>query len=198
MTVCLLTIGDGRDGYHERSWASLREMLPDTDYTVSIDDRDHRLGFSGAYGEGFRRAAETGADYVFGAELDFTFRRPIPLNDMAATLAANTDLVQMALLRQPWNAAEKAAGGIIEQRPETYVRSEWGPYTYMAHRNFVTTNPALWPMWVIKRGWPQVPESEGRFGLDLFAERPEYRAAFWGAGEVWTDHIGAVRSGAGY
>lgn len=196
--VCLLTIEDGRTAYHDRSRASLREMLPDVDHHVEVDDREHRLGFGGAIREGWRRALATGCDWLLAVELDFTFRRPVPLADMIAMLDAHPHLVQMALLRQPWNSAERAAGGIIQLRPETYVQREWNGHEFIEHRNFTTTNCAVWPRWVVERGWPSGPMSEGRFGIALFAEDPAYRAAFWGDGAVWIDHIGEVRSGHSY
>lgn len=198
MTVCAIAIGDGRDDYHNRSWASLREMLPPVAHTVIVDDREHHLGFSGAIRSGWQQALTTECTHFLAVELDFTFRRPIPLAEMVATLDANPHLVQIALLRQPWSPAEREAGGIIQLRPETYTPREWNGHRFIEHANFTTTNVALWPRWVLERGWPEGPESEGMFGIALFAENPAYRSAFWGDGSVWIDHIGDVRTGHSY
>lgn len=198
MTTCLVAFADGRLEYEERSWASLREMMPPTDYEVVVNDHAHELGFDGAIRAGWDLALQTDAEWVVGMELDFTFRLPVPLNDMIGVLRAHPHLVQMALLRQPWSPEEREVGGIIQQRPETYTRRSWDGHAFIEHANFTTTNVAVWPRWVVERGWPRGRESEGRFGLALFAEDSERRAAFWGDGSVWIDHIGDVRSGHGY
>jgi hypothetical protein len=197
MSVCLVAIGDGRDEYHDRSWASLKEMLPDVDYTVTIDDRAHELGFAGAIRAGWRLALETDATHIFHAELDFTYLRPVDLGAMQDTLENHPHLVQMALARGPVNDAEIAAGGVLEQHPDDYETVQWYGYSWREHRRYVTTNPALWPRRVIERGWPQMRHSEGHFGVSLFAEDPKLRAAFWGIG-VDVDHIGTQRLGSGY
>lgn len=197
MSICLLAIGDGRDDYHQRSWASMREMLPDVDYTVTIDDRAHELGFAGAVRAGWRLALESGADHIFHAELDFLYRLPVDLAGMAGAFETHSHLVQIALLRGPVNAAEIAAGGVIEQAPADYTTVRSGTHTWREHRKYVTTNPALWPRWVLERGWPTGKRSEGRFGLELFASDPALRAAFWGTG-VLVEHIGTERQGGGY
>lgn len=198
MTVCLVAIGDGRDEYHDRSWASLREMLPDVEYTVKIDDRAHELGFAGAIRAGWRLALQTDATHIFHAELDFMYRRPVALALMVKSLDAYPYLVQMALLRGPVNDQERAAGGVIEQHPDDYATQRRPPYgIWREHRRHVTTNPALWPRWVVERSWPQVNNSEGRFGIELFAEDPDRRAAYWGI-EVDVEHIGDIRAGTGY
>ena len=197
MSVCLLAIGDGRVEYHERSWASLTEMLPDVDYTVVIDDSAHELGFGGAVAEGWRQALDTPATHVFHAELDFIYPQPVDLEGMVTVLNYHPHLVQMALLRGPVHDVERRAGGVIEQHPEDYLTVTWHGQTWREHRRNVTTNPCVWPRWVVERGWPVRDESEGHFGIDLFAEDPARRAAYWGFG-VNVEHIGHIRSGTGY
>lgn len=194
--ICLVAIGDGRDECHERSWASMREMIPPTDYAVVIDDRDHKLGFGGAIREAWRQALQTDATHILHCELDFIYLRPVALHSMITVLDALPYLVQMALLRGPVNDDECAVGGVIEQHPDDYTPMSWRAYNWCEHRRYVTTNPAVWPRWVIERGWPDLPESEGHFGIDLFSEGPSYRAAYWGT-EVSVEHIG-VRCGVGY
>lgn len=198
MTVAWLLIGDGRDAYHDASLGSLEENLPDPDYVIRVDDPEHRLGFAGAIQAGWDRVLQTDAEWVWHGELDFTLNRPVPLDDMIAVLQGNRHLTQLALLRQPWNRAEKLAGGIWQQHPDSYTRHGTWPRQWMEHARHWTTNPCLYPRWVAERGWPQVPQSEGMFGLKLFAEDPARRAAYWGAGEEWCTHVGQERAGTGY
>lgn len=195
MSLSVLLISDGRDEYRARTLASAAEMLPPVDEWIEVDDRDHRLGFAGAIDAGWRQVQ---TDYVFHLEADFTFNRPVPLEAMVAALDANPHLVQMALLRQPWNEQERAAGGIVQMHPDLYQPVVWRGHRWLEHRRNVTTNPAVWPRWVIDRGWPQRRESEGHFGLELFASDPTLRAAYWGGGEEWVTHVGDVRGGRGY
>jgi hypothetical protein len=199
MSVALLVIGDGRDDVHDRSWESAQQFLPAIfDFKVVVDDRDHKLGFAGAIEQGWDKVLEGGAEWCFWLELDFLFRRQVPLVQMRKLLQAHPHLVQMALLRGPVNEQEQEAGGVVEQHPDDYIERNWLGYKYLEHRRFFTTNPSLVPTWVMRAGWPQRSESEGHFGLNLFASNPGLRSAFWGDGEVWVDHIGDVRAGVGY
>lgn len=195
MTVALLLISDGREDYLERTMTSADEQLPVFDQVVHIDDTAHELGFAGAIQAGWDRVD---CDHVFHLEQDFTFNRPVPLDLMVEVLDANPHLVQLALLRQPWNAVERSAGGIWQQHPDSYAHRGLGDYRWLEHARFFTTNPCLYPRWVAERGWPQTGQSEGLFGLRLFGEDAARRAAFWGAGEEWVTHIGQERSGHGY
>lgn len=199
MSVCLLLIGDGRDDYRDRTIDSAKLSLPKLDDAVEIDDSDHKLGFAGAVAEGWRQVLERGHDWCFHLEADFVFNRPVPVADMRRVLEANPHLVQMALLRGPENPDERDAGGIIQQHPEDFklVACDDG-HQWVEHRRFFTTNPSLIPAWVMRSGWPQVAESEGHFGLNLFASDPHLRSAFWGDGTEWVAHIGRERVGVGY
>jgi hypothetical protein len=194
MSIALLLIGDGRDDVHDRCWESAQIHLPPVfDHKVVVDDRDHELGFAGAIKQGWDEVLATGADWCFWLEADFLFQRDVPIARMLEVLRANRHLVQIALLRGPENPDEHAAGGIIPQRPGTYfARDGW-----IEHRNFFTTNPNLLPTWVMRAGWPQEPESEGKFGINLFASDNTLRSAFWGNGETWVEHVGQ-RVGVGY
>ena len=194
MSVCLLFITDGRP-YAAQTLASAAEMLPPLDCCAIVDDTDHRLGFGGAIRAGWELVLRTNADYVFHLEDDFTFERPVPIEQMQQVLATKPNLAQMALKRQPWNESEKAAGGIIEQHPGdfTEVRGAW-----TEHRRFFTTNPCLYPRWLCEKGWPEGAESEGRFTHQLLGDG--FRFALWGAkaDPPWVRHIGERREGHGY
>lgn len=197
MTIALIIIGDGRDTYHEQSVASAEQMLPMDliDQRIIVDDRAHTLGFAGAVQHAWDQVQ---TDYAFHLEADFTFNTSVPLADMVRVLDAHPHLAQIALLRQPWNEQEKQAGGIVQMHAADYKPVAWEGHQWLEHRRNVTTNPSLWPRWVIDRGWPQRPQSEGCFGIDLFASDPAVQAAYWGRGEEWVTHIGDVRSGTGY
>lgn len=199
MTVVLLRIGDGRDAYHERSWASARRMLPRVDHIVTIDDREHALGFAGAIQAGWDEIAETGADWIFHLEMDFEFLAPVPLARMIALLEREPHLAQIVLKRQPVNESEHAAGGIVEQHPDDYTEREDGGDTWTEHRRFFSTNPSLYSTDLLRLRWPQEPQSEGMFTHRLLAD-PLLRFAFWGGkfDPPTVHHIGDVRSGTGY
>lgn len=198
MSVCLLAIGDGRDEYHERSWASLREMLPDVAHTVVIDDRTHELGFAGAIAEGWRQVLDTGARYVMHCELDFTYREPVDLDGMVAVLERRPRLAQVCLKRGPVNAEEIAAGGIVERFPDRYSEAVVAGHAITEHDVCFSTNPCVYPVEVCRRGWPQVKHSEGVFTHELLAAG--FHFCFWGAkfAAPKVHHIGEVRAGSGY
>lgn len=199
MNVCLLLIGDGREDYRDRTIASAKEMLPEFKRLVEIDDSDHELGFAGAIQEGWRQVLETGADWVFHLEADFTFERPVPIDRMAAVLKRHPKIAQVCLKRQPWNDAEKAAGGIVEANPDAYTQHVEKGDIFTTHRACFSTNPCLYPAALCHQGWPQVEHSEGIFTHRLL-EDEECRFAFWGAkfDEPMVTHIGEERVGNGY
>lgn len=195
MSVALLLIGDGRDEYHELAYRSVVEHLPTFDQYIHVDDREHTLGFAGAIQAGWDQVQ---TDWLVHWEADFVIDRPMPVDEIIAVLTGHQYLVQMALLRGPVNAAERQAGGIVQQHPHDYALREWEGWHWLEHRRFFTTNPCVYPRWVVERGWPQRDQSEGHFGIELFEEDQERRSAFWGNGEVWVDHIGDARAGKGY
>lgn len=135
-------------------------------------------------------------DYVFHLEDDFIFLEPLRIKDMISVLERNPKLVQMALLRGPVNEEERAAGGIVEKAPDDYILIE-DQFVWREHRKFFTTNPSVYKRSLTLRGWPDVPNSEGIFGWQLFEENPDLRSAFW-TDHVTIEHIGHIRSGSGY
>ena len=223
--IVLLVLTDGRRTCIERTLASAADKLhgPITRRVIHDDSADPayrrwlleefptfevvstgtRSGFGGAIRSAWSYLAETAeyddARYVFHLEDDFTFNQPVYLHRLAAVLELNPHLVQLALRRQPWNAAERAAGGVVEQHPEAYEEHHLGLLKWLEHRLHFTTNPSLYRRSLTWHGWPEGAHSEGRFGLKLL-EDPDLRFGYWGgrdSGE-WVHHIGDVRAGSGY
>ena len=175
------------DAYH---WSN----KPDG-YTVL--NYGQRLGFAGAIQAGWAhvRGLPEHVTHVFHLEGDFTFNHNINLDAMAAVLDATPDLAQLALLRQPWNTEEMRAGGIIQLHPEDfYMQAQ-----YVRHSRFWTTNPCMYRRELLERGWPDAPESEGKFGIGLV--QAGYHFGFWQESldaAPAVEHIGRQRSGTGY
>lgn len=174
---------------------TLRDLFPD----FEVIGKPTRQGFGGAIRSAWAHITDREERFVFHLEDDFTFNEQIPLPDMARVLDRNPHLVQLALRRQPWNAEEAAAGGIIEQHPDSYTECSDGVSTWLEHRRFFTTNPSLYRRNLCAGGWPEGEQSEGRFGLDLCAD-PDVRFGYWGArsSEPKTHHVGDYRNGTGY
>lgn len=174
----------------------------------------HRSGFGGAIRRAWQFLGHSStADYVFHLEDDFTFNRPVNLDHLTEVMQAVPELAQMALRRQPWNDAERAAGGVIEQHPDSYVRQSTsaaagGFHHWLRHDRFFTTNPCVYRRRVppaVRGGvredvntWPSGLESEGRYGIRL--RQHGYSFGFWGVREQtpWVEHIGVERIGNGY
>lgn len=195
MTISLIVISDGREDYLRRTLKSAAEMLPEFDEYIWIDDSDHSLGFGGAIRAGW---AEVTTDYVFHLEQDFTFNEPVDIDAMRTVLEEHSHLAQLALLRQPWNDHERAAGGVVQLHPESYEAMEWGGHRWLEHTRHFTTNPSLYPASLCKRGWPTGNHSEGHFGIGLFESDRDVRCAYWGDGRELVTHIGDERAGTGY
>jgi hypothetical protein len=183
---------DSGDDRH-RAW--LARTFPD--YRVVY--RTQRQGFSGAYANAWRLLAGLPQRWVFSTEDDFTFNRPVNLGAMLEVLSSRPYLAQMALRRQAWSQAEKAAGGVVEQHPGDYEPHEWNDHVWLEHRRFFTTNPSLFSRELTEVGWPQVAESEGHFTRVLTAD-PGTRFGYWGKrdDDPWVTHIGTQRVGHGY
>lgn len=175
----------------------LMEAFPD----FEVFQHPHgRQGFGGAIRFMWRLLAQGTNPYVFHLEDDFLFNRDIDLDAMCKVLASNAHLAQLALRRQPWNAEEREAGGIVELRPADYTERSgaFGINRWLEHRNFFTTNPSLYRRSLCCCGWPDDPYSEGKFGARL--REDGYSFAFWGARDSgeWVEHVGRERVGTGY
>ena len=181
----------GDESYREE----LRATFPDFD----VIGQPTRQGFGGAIRSAWAYVKVRPERFVFHLEDDFTFNEPIDLPAMQHVLDRNPGLVQLALRRQPWNDAELAAGGIVEQHPDAYDDRTDGTHHWLEHRRFWTTNPSLYRRELCERKWPDGQHSEGRFGLEQFRD-PGAVSGFWGtrdSGE-WVHHIGHERVGTGY
>jgi len=172
--------------------------LPSPHEVVLVDDREHRLGFAGAVQAGWDRILETDAELIVHLEGDFVFNERIDLEAMAA-LVRDSHISQVALKRQPWNEAEKAAGGIVELDPDSFEEGQHDGHAYTAHRKFFTTNPSIYRRDIAERGWPQEDRSEGKFSIELFKD-PHVVSTFWGGkfDAPKVHHIGDERAGHGY
>lgn len=227
MTTALLVITDGRVSCLEQTLESVEEALfvdelrPRVLINDSLDKefagwlsgrhgrrydihhvaigRHGKQGFGGAIQAGWDAVRPARPDYVFHLEDDFTFNEPVNLPALQGILDNNQRLAQIALVRQPWNAEEHAAGGIVACHPDDYTEwhDEHDNYWLEHHRCF-TTNPCLYRGDLLDKGWPQVPHSEGIFTHQLLAE--EYSFAYWGARSdpPAVHHIGDQRVGTGY
>lgn len=158
-----------------------------------------RLGYTGsmqALWTYLRRRCDSA--FVFLAEDDFIYERDVDLDVFADTLMAQPHLRQMALLRKPYYQLELEAGGIVEQKPEAYAPAGNGNgLSWLEHREYFTANPSLF-----RRSLCEVPWPAGHSSERLYTERlnldPGSRFAYWGHGEPWIEHIGAVRAGSNY
>ena len=217
--ICLLVMTDGRDTIHDAIASADTALVGSITHRVIHDDSgdpDHRhdlmrryprwtviggdrAGFGGAIKRAWCHVRDLPVRFVFHLEDDFTFTRPVDLDAMGNVLAAQPQLLQLALRRQPWNAEERAAGGIIEQHPDAYDDCTDGEHHWLEHRRFWTTNPSLYRRELCERKWPDGVHSEGRFGIEQFRD-PNAVSGFWGersSGE-WVHHIGHERVGTGY
>lgn len=177
--------------------ARLRETFPDW----LVVRTPGRSGFGGAIRSAWAALRElTEAPFIFHLEDDFTFNRPVELLEMVAVLDRRPHLVQLALRRQPWNASELAAGGIVEMHPADWVEHFDGERVWLESARNFTTNPCLYRRALLDHDWPEGTETEGRFGIGLLAADPDTRFGFWGARDSgeWVRHIGTARNGSGY
>lgn len=198
MSIALIILCDGRVEYERAALRSAQRNLPfdDFDQVVRVDDADHRLGFAGAIQHAWDQIR---CDWAFHFEADFIFHQHVPLRRMVGVLDRHRDVAQLVLKRQPWNQAEQAAGGIIEQHPDDYVERADGADVWTEHRRFWSTNPCVYSSRWCRLGWPQEAQSEGMFTHRLLAD-PLLRFAFWGAKHdpPLVEHIGHRRAGNGY
>jgi glycosyltransferase involved in cell wall biosynthesis len=167
-------------------------------YSFFTINHNTKMGFARVYNTAWKRIWPS-SDFVFSTEDDFTFNEEIDVEKMIEILEYDRNLVQVALKRQAWNEEEKKAGGIVELWPDQYEEKNVGDLSWTEHRQFFTTNPSLISKWVIDRGWPLVPDSEGIFTHELF-KNPNYKSCFYGGkfDKPKVEHIGITRAGINY
>jgi hypothetical protein len=220
--VILLVMTDGRDDLLSESLPLAAAQVPYTRLVIHDDTGDathrgwvayrfqhlrpeviggERAGFGGAIERAWTHIRTACTErYVVHLEDDFLLDRTVDWPAMRSVLDTHPNLVQLALRRQPWNAQEAAAGGIVEQHPGDYDDCEWAGQHWLEHRRFFTTNPSMYRRSLCDEGWPDGPNSEGHFGIRIREDHPDWRFGFWGerdSGE-WCTHIGAERVGVGY
>lgn len=221
MTTCVMLMTDGRAELFSRTIASLRAAWHGRlDEIVVIDDsgdplyarwldeqhptyrhvhHPERRGFGRAIASGWEHVGHH--DYIFHLEDDFLFTQPINLGAMRMILDENPDVCQVALKRQSWSDRERAVGGFMELEPDEW-NDEQGPggLAWCWSRLWYTTNPSLYRGALTRRPWPDCPESEGMFGVQLKIDHPETRFGYLGAkaSPPVIEHIGKERRGTGY
>jgi hypothetical protein len=159
---------------------------------------DGHHGYSGSMGRMWsylnRRAI---GDWIFSAEDDFTYDRDVDLEPMIETLRDNPNLRQLALLRAAYYPREIEAGGVLESLTTPVELQNHRAYPFVEHRDHFTANPSLFHKALTATPWPNSASSERAFG-DLLLRDKAARFAYWGSGEAWITHIGAVRAGTAY
>ena len=185
-------ISDDSGDIDYRAWLQVR--FPGWEIT---SPRNAPAGFGANVAHAWDVALGSGEPWVFWAEDDFTYDRPVDLAAMARVLAANPHLAQMALRRQAWFPDEIAAGGVVEQHPDAYLDHCDGAHEWLEHQLFWTTNPSLIPRRTLAdHAWPNRPHSEAVFGRQVL--RGDTRAGYWGPRSgTWVTHLGE-RTGKGY
>lgn len=169
-------------------------------------------GFGGAIinaWETIKTRCYTDTQFVFHLEDDFIFTRPVDLWEMMATLDSNPFLSQVALQRQPWNEAEKAAGSIYNSRPGAFqqkrpmvIDQPWRSSNltgWIEHTEFFTTNPSLYRRSMLfGYPWPTGTGSEGNYSAHL--RECGFKFGYWGnlTDDPWVIHIGNERVGKNY
>jgi hypothetical protein len=193
--ICLIFITDGRDCAKD-AFASAQQHLPKPDQLVYVDDSDHERGFHGAVQAAWDLVPDE-AEYVFHLEDDFIFQQEVPIDDMLWLLDNKPWLAQVSLKRQAVNEEEKAAGGIVEAHPDDFEERHENEISYTVQRRYFTTNPCLYRANLVKRGWPQVPNSEGVFTHQLLDD--DFSFAIYGEkfAAPMVEHVG-IRQGKGY
>jgi hypothetical protein len=225
--VAVLVIGDGRDSYLRRCVDSMGALAGNiTEWWMHDDTGDRtyraelaarypgwrhinagpRAGCAGAFQSCWAQLrAGSAADHIFLVEGDFEFFRPVDLDAIAGLLDDRPYLAEVALVRDPVNADEHAAGGVVECHPDWYTDMADGcGRQWLEQGAFYTTNPHLFRRTLLDIPWPEHRPgtySESTFHQQLMTggtpETPagQVRYAYWGPRDsgVWVRHIGHER-----
>jgi hypothetical protein len=144
-------------------------------------------------------AGRVKADFVFLAEDDFVYLKPVDLQPMMKALTSKPALRQIALLREPAYPREREPGDhILGWDRATFDQHGANGNSRLEHRNFWTMNPSLFRKDLVEKNpWPTATNSERLFGDRILADKGA-RVAFWGSGDAWLRHIGETRAGGPY
>lgn len=181
----------------------------DTNYSHEVDHIKHnekRLGFGGTIRDTWHKLDKLAPryDYVFHLEDDFVFNRSVNLDDLILILEKNPDMAQVCLLRQPWSHDEKIAGGVWQQFPDRFTEKFIdGPNEkiyYLSHKEWFSTNPCVYPKWVVALEWPEGYDSEERFWNEKLLLKGAVTCSYFGSKKdiQVVNHIGDGQIGIGY
>lgn len=210
MSTSLLVVTCGRQQYVAAAIESSSDLACDFDRRVIVDDsmnpnfalwlhgnfgRDFEIishktkgGLSGAVRTGWEALSDS--DWIFHLEEDFVFPGPVDVDSMIDRCEWE-ELAQVCLVRQPCNATESAAGGLLEGYPAE-VREHDG---WCSQSHLFSLNPCVIPKWVRDVGWPK-GGGEREFTDRLLQLYPDTRFGYEGSfGDPPAClHIGASRS----
>ncbi len=199
MTIGVAFISDRGDRYLPECRRTFNDFVDtggDRVQTV-VDDRDHRLGLSGAVQAAWDWAIDRGFDYLFHVEEDFRFRTPIDLIQMAHLLDTHPHLAQVCLYRQADpRTSEIDVGGYMGLDPDAYTDRETDGIKWVEHQECFSLNPCLIPIRILARGWPQgggesdfttecVMDDLSFALLGTKSDLPRVEHVGWSRGEGW-------------
>ncbi|MCV7174884.1 glycosyltransferase family 2 protein [Mycolicibacterium sphagni] len=171
----LVFIDDSGDAANARA-------LADYGRVVEVD----RRGYTAAMTEACK---EANGEMVFWLEEDFTFNRPVDLDELAAQLEERPYLAQIVLLRQPVYPGELLAGGVIEHCERVGHR-----FTevdgLIEHTAFFSGNPGVWAGAVSQVGWPQTEWSEHTMRHTMMSKGYRFALLPGQAVTHWGEHSG--------
>lgn len=225
--INLVVVTDGRQQYLDQCMPSLNMIVGPVANRFMFDDSgddDHRRhlvrkypewmvigdgprkGFTKTMVDVWRVMAIQPQQWYFHIEGDFVFPDLVDLGSMQRIMVQNPHLVQLALLRQPWNREEHIAGGYIQLNPSHFVERDCNGITICEHRKFFTTNPHIARRSVCTTGWEDCEQSEGHTSIRLFRQGfpgvsgERARSAILGAKNDAPRciHVGNYREGCGY
>lgn len=191
--TALVIFTAGRKTYLERTWESFTDKCKHRfTHRIIVDDSGdpqfgswldgwfgsgwtiihhaEQLGLDRAIDSAWSAVADTGAEWVFHLEEDWTFTEPVNVPRLIAACAAN-DLDQLVLYRQPWSPSEVVAGGYLHSAPgyERVADDLWFTSTLFSF------NPCVYPARVcmlpggyesdVTRSVLAAPDSYGQFGV---------------------------------
>lgn len=167
--------------------------------THIVDDRDHKLGMSGAVDAAWKWACGEDADYLCHVEEDFLFRG-FPVEAMVRILENQPHLAQVVLKRDPWSPEEFAAGGQIETDPGAYEQFWCGEDTWVEHDKLFSLNPTVIPRRVLELGVPVRQPLGIEAEFTAVCKDKGYRFAYYGGrhDEPLCSHEGLNRGGTGW